>query len=237
MAIANSLGCTVLSLIFVAVSAWPTYVTAGDAAQVDLSVDVALEPAYFEPGGEGTFTVTVHNAGPDPAGASNPGLGGIVVFGNDFVVTAQPPPFELVGFIEGECYIDRYLSEPLPDGSIVLAFDYYFGSIPPGESRSCVSGIQFHPSTVAMFDTSWRVYTANDVDIDPKNDAFAYQFRPAPQGTSIAVPAASISTQILLAALTGLLGSCALLFPRNGRSTFDHFRCYWNLLGGRLRGL
>jgi hypothetical protein len=160
-----------------------------------------MTPPTFVPGGHGTFTMTVHNAGPDAAGTTS--FGNIRVYGNGFTVTTNPPPFELAIWpIEGDCSIERAVTEPLPDGNIGLVFIYYFGVIPAGESRSCSGGIDFYPSTRANFSTSWLVDGfPNNHDTNPANDRVDYVFRVRPT----TIPA--LSPVGLVALALGLLAA------------------------------
>ena len=94
---------------------------AGTPAQVDLSLGVVVSPKTFVPGGRNTIALTVHNGGPDVAGGNT--SSSIDVYGEGYIITTQPPPFEVVAPIEG-CWIERAVSEPLPDGNIALLFIY-----------------------------------------------------------------------------------------------------------------
>jgi hypothetical protein len=191
---------------------WPWAVGAQTHVQVDLSVSVSMTPPTFVPGGHGTFTVTVHNAGPDTAGSASPGLGGVAVFGSFFDVTTSPPPFYLVDFTDGDCWIDIFETEPLPDGSIALSYDYYFGAIPPGESRSCTSGIVFGPSTNSSFSTHWQLAgSPNYDDVNPANDRVDYVFRVRPT----TIPALSSLPLVML--IFSLLLSAGWTLWRNGQ--------------------
>lgn len=180
-------------LAILGVGLWPLASVAGELTHVDLSVSVSMSPPTFVPGGHGTLTVTVHNAGPDTAGDS-PGLGNVFVYGGDFIVTNQPPPFELVAPWSDKCWIERAVTEPLPDGNNALLFIYYFGAVPAGESRSCTTGIEFYPSTRNAFVSTWEAYTPSEMDINQANDEIEYVFRLRPT----AIPATSPVALILL---------------------------------------
>jgi hypothetical protein len=171
----------------------------GTRPQVDLSLEVTTNPVPFVPGGRGTVTLTVHNAGPDTAGATIPNFDTIVVFQNEFIITTQPPPFWLLTQGVG-CIIDTYLSDPLPNGDIALVYIFYVDPIAAGESRVCTYDIEFYPSTRDSFATHWFVTSSNDDDTDPGNNRVDYVFQ---------APAASIPT----ASRHGLiaLGFCLLL--------------------------
>jgi hypothetical protein len=170
-------------------------------AQVDLAVSVSMTPSTFVPNGHGTFTITVHNAGPDTAGTVFPDEKPIRALGSAFYVTTGPPPFDLVGITEGDCWLDRFVSEPLPDGRIFVAYDYYFGPIPAGESHSCTSDIYFDVSTTSNVPASWNVTPFNDDDINPANNRVDYVFRVRPVTISALSPIA-----LLMLAFGLLLG-------------------------------
>lgn len=194
--------CSVM-LAAIALGLWSPMSFAGESAQVDLSVSVSMTPATFVPGGHGTFTVTVHNAGPDTAG-DFPDLGNVFVYGGDFIVTNQPSPFELVEPWSDECWIERAVTEPLPDGNIALLFIYYFGSVPAGESRSCTTGIEFYPSTRNSFLSTWEAYTPSELDIDQTNDEIEYVFRLRPTAVPVTSPTALILLGLCLVGVAGL---------------------------------
>lgn len=182
---------------------WSWEAHAQTRAQVDVSVSVGMTPLTFVPGGQGTFTITVHNAGPDAAGTIFPDEKPIRALGSAFIVTAKPPPFELVGISVGNCWLDRWVSEPLPDGNIVVAFDYYFGPIPAGESHSCTSEIYFNPSTTTDIPANWQVIAFNDDDVNPANNRADYVFRLRP----VMVPVSSLVGLMFLAlGLLALVG-------------------------------
>lgn len=144
-------------------------------SQVDLSGSASMTPPDFVPGGQATFTMTIHNAGPDAAGTT--GIGGIRVYGNQYIVTSKPPPFELVGPAVGNCFFERAVTEPLPDGNIALIFIFFFGAIPAGESRSCTTGVYFYPSTRTSVPTTWSLYSLpNNNDTNPENDNIDFVF-------------------------------------------------------------
>jgi hypothetical protein len=178
---------------------------AGARPQVDLSVSVTTTPEPFVPGGIGSVTMTVHNAGPDTAGATVPNES-ISVIEDDFVVTTQPPPFEVRPPVTG-CWAERVESDWLPDGSIRVNFVFHFASIPAGESRVCTYNVEFYSSTQSSFSTGWLVHTANDDDINPDNDRFDYTFVAAPTQAFIPVPTSSAISLLILSA--GLLFAVA----------------------------
>jgi hypothetical protein len=180
-------------------------------AQVDLSVSVSMTPPTFVPGAHGTFTVTVNNAGPDAAGMA--GFGNVNVYSNSYIVTTQPPPFELgLWPVEGDCSTERFVTEPLPDGNIGLLFAVYFGVIPAGESRSCTIPITFYPSTRSSFSTHWQLASSpNFDDIDPANDYVDYVFHVHP----VMVPVQSTTVLTILA--SGLLLIVGWASWRNGQ--------------------
>ena len=86
---------------------------AGTRPQVDLSVNVATAPVPFVPGGIGTVTMTVHNAGPEAAGTVLPDMKEIVVLEKPYDVVERAPPFVLFEPAVG-CSAYSEFSEPIP---------------------------------------------------------------------------------------------------------------------------
>ncbi len=192
---------------------WPVPSLADPPAQVDLSGSATMTPPDFVPGGQATFTMTIHNAGPDAAGTT--GIGGIRVYGNQYIVTSQPPPFELVGPAVGNCFFERAVTEPLPDGNIALIFIFFFGAIPAGESRSCTTGVYFYPSTRTSVPTTWSLYSLpNNNDTNPANDNIDFVFR----RRHVAVPGTSPLALLILG--IGLLVVPGYTFGHRRRRTY-----------------
>ena len=151
-------------------------VAASTRPQVDLSVSVTTAPVPFVPGGVGTVTMTVHNAGPDTAGSVLPDQREIIVFEHGYNVTNNPPPYELFEPAEG-CSAYAEYSEYIPGQGVFLLFSFYFDDIAAGASRTCTYRVRFLASTRESFATSWLVSdSANDDDINPGNNRFDYQF-------------------------------------------------------------
>jgi hypothetical protein len=176
----------VLLLASGAILAFPAAAAAGSRPQVDLSLEVTTAPVPFVPGSHGTVTLTVRNAGPDTAGATLPNQDSIVVLEDSFIITTQPPPFQIP--VQGiGCTVDTFVTEPLPNGDIALGYEFYFGPIAPGEFHTCVYGIEFLPSTRDSFPTGWFVITPNDDDTDPSNNRVDYVFQAPP----LSIPVAS----------------------------------------------
>lgn len=161
------------------------------------SLSVTVTPPIFVPGGRNTVALTVHNAGPDTAGTI-PGVSpSIFVYQDIFIITTQPPPYEIVSPADG-CWIERFVGEPLPDRNIALSFGHYFESIPAGQSRTCTYDIEFYSSTRASFPTGWLVRTPNDDDKNPSNDRLDYTFATAPLAPAAPVPTGSTLTWLVL---------------------------------------
>ena len=177
-------------LIWAGASFGSIQASAGTPAQVDLSLGVVVSPKTFVPGGRNTIALTVHNGGPDVAGGNT--SSSIDVYGEGYIITTQPPPYEVVEPIEG-CWVERFVTEPLPDNNIGLLFVYYFDSIPAGQSRTCTYDIEFYPSTSAPLTLEWQVenwYT--DIDTDSSNNTVDYTLVAAPAlSPSEPVPALS----------------------------------------------
>jgi hypothetical protein len=174
---------------------------AGTRPQVDLSLQVTTTPVPFVPGGHGTVTLTVHNGGPDAAGATLPNQETINVYEDAFIITHEPPPFAIP--VQGDgCTVDTFISEPLPNGDIALVYFFYFGPIAAGESRTCTYGIDFYPSTRHSFATGWFVASSNDDDTDSSNDRVDYIF----QAPVVSIPTATRHGLVTLAISLLLLG-------------------------------
>lgn len=149
---------------------------AGTTPQVDLSLSVEMSPESFVPGGRARVELTLHNAGPDVAGTIPPMPYRNFVIGDPFDVTSSPPPFEVVEIVGG-CAIERFVSEPLPDGRFELAFVYYFNEIPADQSRSCIFDIVFDPTVVTSFPGGFSAYAnSNDNDWNPANNRLNYTY-------------------------------------------------------------
>jgi len=199
LAAARSTFATIILLASFAAFAFPAAVVAGTRPQIDLLLEVTTTPLPFVPGGHGIVAITLHNAGPDTAGGTLSGQESINVYEDEFIITTQPPPFEVRDPVIG-CRVERFVSEPLPNGDIGLVFAFYFGPIPAGESRTCTYAIEFDPSTRESFATGWIVTTPNDDDADLSNNRVDYVF----QAPAVSIPTASRHGLIAL-------GFCLLL--------------------------
>ncbi|WP_150132072.1 hypothetical protein [Dokdonella koreensis] len=152
------------------------------------------------PGGIVTVTMTVHNAGPDTAGATLPDQQSIIVLERGYDIVDRPPPFVLFEPATG-CNAYARETEPipgLPGGGLAYLFLYYFDAIGPGESRTCVYRVRFLPSTQEDFATDWLTTSPNDDDINPSNNRFDYTFVAAEPPAPVAVPALSPASWFLL---------------------------------------
>jgi hypothetical protein len=171
---------------------------------VDLSVSVIATPAPFDPDGRITVRMTVHNAGPETAGATLPDQNSIIVYEMGYDITTQPPPYVLFEPGVG-CSAYAEESEPIfPGPRIFFLFSYWFGPIAPGDSRTCTYRLQLDPSTRNSFTTFWNVHTPNDDDINPNNNRFDYTFI-APAAPSVSLPVPTLSVVGLWILSVGLL--------------------------------
>ena len=200
-----------------ALSAPSTQAVAGARPQVDLSVSVTTTPEPFLPDGIVTVTMTVHNDGPDVAGATLPNQNSIIVYEKGYDITTQPPPYVLFEPGVG-CSAYTEESEPIfPGPHIFFGFSYWFGPIGPGDSRTCTYRLQLDPSTRQDFATHWIVHTPNDDDVNPDNNRFDYTFVAAPAQASIPVP--TLSAISLLILLVGLLFAVTSTHSRGQQSS------------------
>ncbi|WP_067648981.1 hypothetical protein [Dokdonella koreensis] len=160
---------------------------AGQPAQADLSLSVVVTPSTFVAGGRNRVALTVHNAGPDLAGGGTESS--ISVASEFYIINTRPPPYEVVEETAQGCWVERFVTEPLPDNSIALLFAYYFDSIPAGQSRTCTYEIEYYPSTHPPLPLEWTVFTwYTDVDPDPSNNTLRYTLEaqtvlPVPSGS------------------------------------------------------
>lgn len=175
-------------------------VLAGTRPQVDLSLSIQASPKTFSPGGRSTVQLTLHNKGPSTAGTVP---GSLVVIQNQFIITTQPPAFEVATPISG-CGIERYVSEPAPDESIALIFIYYFDAIPAGQSRNCVFDVIFDATTVTSVPTGFFAYSAQDDETNPGDDRVDFVFVATPIAQA-ATPVPATSSLGVLALISGLL--------------------------------
>lgn len=172
------------------------------AAQVDLSVSGVMSPNPIPQGGSGTVTFTVHNAGPDIAGAAYPTYT-ISVAQRQFDVTFHPPPY-YVTQLQADCGFDDFRSEETEDGHYFEVYAFYIGSIAPGQDRSCTYQLVLDPSTRSALQSGWHVHASVDQDVNPDNDVFPYVF-----GVE-AAPPAPLPTWSLGAALIATGGMLTL---------------------------
>jgi hypothetical protein len=196
----------VLGASFAALLLIDVHVLAGERPRVDLSLDVTVSPRQFMPGSEHVVTLAVHNNGPDIAGAVLPDMTTIFVIEDQFYDADGGPPFEIRDPVVA-CRADKFLAEP----NVSVSFVFFFGPIPPGESRTCTYGLEIYPWIVASFPTGWQVYTPNDDDSDPSNDRVDFLFQPAGEAP------AAVSTFSRLGALllvTSLLFVATLRWRR-----------------------
>ena len=163
-----------LCLFFVA-----TTPAMGQPAQTDLSLSVSVTPSTFVVGGRSRVALTVHNTGPDQAGGGTDSS--ISVASEYYIINTRPPPYEVVEETAQGCWVERFVTEPLPDNSIALLFAYYFDSIPAGQSRTCTYEIEYYPSTRPPLPLEWTVSTwYTDVDPDPSNNTLRYTLEAQP---------------------------------------------------------
>lgn len=183
-------------------------------AQVDLSIEVSMDPPLFVPGGHNLFSVTIRNAGPDDAGTIFPDEKPVRVFGTSIVFPpTQDVPIDIRGVRSGDCWLDIY-SEPLQNGNWVVQYSYFFDPIPAGTSHTCTSDVYF--STLAPQRTlvNWRVTSSNDTDIDPSNNRVDFTFMAEPPAP---VPAGSALASVTLVVGMWLAGAWARRRGGEGR--------------------
>lgn len=167
--------------------------TVAQQIHADLSVSAVVTPPYFVPGGRNTVELTVHNAGPDAIDSGMDFSASVV--GDQYTITFQPSPYEvLVDTAEG-CWAERFVAEWIPpNNDIAVLFLYNFNEIPPGQSLTCTYDIQFAPATSAPFTLNWKTgtfYPGMNDDPNPSNDTFSYVLNAAPPAPPTPVPAGS----------------------------------------------
>ncbi|MCQ4167713.1 hypothetical protein [Tahibacter harae] len=177
---------------------------AGTRPQVDLSLSASMSPRTFGPGGRNTVELTLRNAGPDAAGTIPIRPSTLYVGGDGFYITNSPPPYEVVPPISG-CSVERFVSEPLPDGNIGMAFVYYFDSIPAGEFRTCLFDVVFHSSTRTSLAGGFYAYSnVNDIDLNLENNRLDFVFVANRVPVAVA-PVPAMSRLGLLGLIAGLI--------------------------------
>lgn len=169
----------------------------------DLSVTAVVTPPYFVPGGRNNVELTIHNAGPDAIDSGMDFSASVV--GDQYTITYQPSPYEVLVDAAQGCWAERFVAEWIPpDNDIAVLFLYNYGSLPAGQSLTCTYDIQFAPTTSAPFTLHWEAGTfypdMND-DPNPSNDAFSYTLNAAPPASATPVPIGSPVTWTLLGAL------------------------------------
>ena len=196
-------------LIFIAavvVSIGGTEVLAGTpVVRADLAVSVVVSPLTVSPGGTATVWLTLHNAGPDTAGASQPDnpLPNLVLQrGFRLAQSSDRGPYEIQGPIAG-CVIAEDIVGPFADLSFGLVWSFYFPPILAGESRTCSFEIEFARQPLESFDTFWRTATSSE-DLNPSNNQIAYRFVVG-NPTNLATPIPTLSLLAKLLLVVGLL--------------------------------
>lgn len=120
--------------------------------------------------------------------------------GESYIVTTQPPPYEVIFPADG-CAVERFVTDPLPDGNLALQFAYYFDALPVGASRTCTYEIEFYPSTTPPLTLKWKAttwYVRDNIDPDPSNNTFNYTLNAAPRVPPTSVPAGTPMAWFLL---------------------------------------
>ncbi len=182
----------------------PSIALAGSSQpNVDLSLGVSITPSEFTQNGRQTVSLTVYNAGPDVAG-SIPGTSASIYVAEDafYITDTISPPFNVVAPISG-CYVDTFITEPLPDNRVAFLYIFNFDPIAAGSSRTCTYDIAYYPGTRNSFPSGWTVYTVNDTDTNPTNDYLPNVFTAAPAS----VPAMSNFVTATLIFVVWLLGA------------------------------
>jgi hypothetical protein len=142
----------------------------------DVSVSVVVAPDAFGPLSTGVIELTLHNDGPDPAGAVYPGSLGNLIAQRAFLLTqpSQRAPYQVLPGVTG-CNIFGQLVGPNINMMWGYIWTYHYPPIPAGESRTCRIPIQFPEQPFESFDTSWRIST-NPEDPDLTNNVVNYRF-------------------------------------------------------------
>ena len=184
----------------------PRAAIAGELPVADVSVSVTVMPNAFRPSDTGIIELTMHNHGPDAAGADYPGSLGNLIAQRAFLFNDPTlrPPYRILPGVTG-CDVMGELVGPNVNlqWGYIWSFDY--PPIPAVESRTCRIPIQFSAAPFESFDTNWRIST-NPEDPDLTNNTVAWRFVAAsPSGTVAAIPAID-----RWAVIATMLGSIAL---------------------------
>lgn len=147
------------------------------SAAADLSIDVSVTPATFWPGSSATIAMTLHNAGPDVAGAGSTIPFPIFVLQRGIplpTMSVTDIPYNIYVRPQG-CNVASEVVGPLPDLSFQLVWTFHFAAIPAGESRSCEIPITFYNHATSSFPTYWLAFP-DPTDPNLLNNRVNYEF-------------------------------------------------------------
>lgn len=162
--------------------------------QIDVSISVAVTPSAFQPGDQGTVTLSLQNYGPEPAGVVQPGPFGELfanfVIGPGFALAnaSEWGPFDIVWESVSGCFAtyDIVGPGPPPNFSFGLIFQFYFEVVQPNQTRTCTFDVVFRPRPFETFESRWRyVPSGAQLDTNPANNEVFYTFV---AGTTYAAP-------------------------------------------------
>jgi hypothetical protein len=129
-----------------------------------------------------------------------------IIVSSQFTAAGPRLPFAFQGVATGECVLQTYLSDSF--SPLFLYFDFFFGPIPAGESRSCTSDIYFDGSARTDMSLDWEVSVLGDNDTRRDNDTIEYVFRVRP----VAIPV--LSRMMLVVLALALLAIGIALVPK-----------------------
>lgn len=176
--------------------------------QVDLSVSGKISPNPLPVGGVGLATITVHNSGPDTAGAVLP-TSTIVIVQDPFDITFGPAPIRITD-VQEDCGFEDFFSDADEQGHVYEIFLFYMGPIAAGQDRSCSYKVASNGAAAGTtIPAGWLVDASIDHDTNNANNSFPYSLQVAS-----ASPLPATSPFAILAAAFGVL---AIAYSRRRR--------------------
>ena len=190
----------------------------GSPPVADVSLSVEVTPNIFGPLSTGEIALTLHNDGPDTAGAT--GVSGNVVFQKAFLLArpSDPPPYQVLPGTTG-CNVTFDLFGPNVNGVWGFVWSYYYAPLAAGASKTCRVPIRFIDMPLESFDTNWRIFNP-DEDPNQSNNIAYYRFiAGVPLIPAEPVPGLSLISTLLLAFSVLFLALCKKIVDSRRRRT------------------